>query len=158
MFVDMEIVFVKTEERSNFDYLNKVFKKNKVLNGFNKLDEAMIFEPIASDEYEVQNLFFPEEIEADLYVTYPLSVVVKNTIKFNSLHKLIDCIRETYRQIYDEEEKSMTKVEKNENLYNRGSSDGKYGIWGHSIYDLVIEAIRILEGKDRPVVEVYIGS
>lgn len=154
----MEIVFVKTEKRSNFDYVNKVFKKRKVLNGFNKLNEVMIYEPIVSKEYDVQNIFFPQEIEADLYVTYPLSVVVKNAIKFKSLYELIDAIRATYQQIYKEEEETLTELESSENLYNRGKSDGKYGIWGHSIYDLAIEAIRILEGDERPLVEVHIGS
>ena len=154
----MEIVFVGTEKRSNFDYASKIFKNGKVLNGFNKLNESVVFEPIMAKEYEVQNLFFEREIEADLYITYPLSVVVKDTIKFKSLYELIDCIRSTYQQIYKEEDETSANIAEIKGLYNRGVSNGKYGIWGHSIYDLVIEGIRVLEGKEKPIVEVYIGS
>ena len=138
----METVFVKTGNRSNFDFAAKIFKGKKVLNGFNKLSESVIFESVASDEFEVQDLLFPNEIEAYLYIDYPLCTVVKETIKFKTLHELITAIRQTYQTIYKEEE----------------ASPGKYGIWGHSIYDLDIEAIRILEGKDKPLVEVAIGS
>lgn len=154
----MEIVFKKTANRSNFDFINKLFSGKKVLNGFNKLSEELLFEPIMSKEFEVQNVFFEKEIVADLYLSYPLSVVVKEEIKFNSLHQLITSIRTTYRKIYKEETKSMSKLKTNRNLYNRGESNGKYGIWGHEIYDLNIESIRILEGETKSLIEVGIGS
>ncbi len=137
----MEIVFVKTEKLSNFDYSNKVYKNKKVLNSFNKLEELMICEPVASKEFEVNNVLFPNEISADLFLSYPLEVVVKQTITFKSLHELISQIRDTYKEIYEDEEKTH-----------------RYGIWGHSIYDLFIEGISIMEGKDNPIVRVYIGS
>lgn len=137
----MEVVFVKTEELSNFDYSNNLFKNKKVLNSFNKLEELMICEPVASKEFEVQDMLFPEEISADLFLSYPLKVVVKHSITFKSLYELITQIRKAYKKIYKEEEKTS-----------------KYGIWGHSIYDLFIEGISIMEGKDKPIVRVYIGS
>lgn len=118
----------------------------------------MLFEPIVSEEFEVQNIFFEKEIIADLYLSYPFTVVVKEEIKFNSLHQLITSIRNIYKKIYKEEEESLTKIDTNPNLYNRGNSNGKYGIWGHDIYELTIESIRILEGKDKPLIEVGIGS
>jgi hypothetical protein len=137
----MEVVFVKTEELSNFDYSNTLFKNKKVLNSFNKLEELMICEPVASKEFEVKDMLFPEEISADLFLSYPLEVVVKQPITFKSLYELISKIRETYKEIYKEERKTH-----------------KFGIWGHSIYDLFIEGISIMEGKDNPIVRVYIGS
>lgn len=137
----MEIVFVKTGKLSNFDYSSKLFKNKKVLNSFNKLEELMIFEPIASNEFEVNDILFPEEISADLFLSYPLEVVVKQSITFKSLYELITKIRSTYKEIYKEEEKTH-----------------KFGIWGHSIYDLCIEGISIMEGKDNPIIRVYIGS
>lgn len=154
----MEIVFEKTAKRSNFNFISKLFKGKKVLNGFNKLNEQVLFEPIVSEEFEVQNIFFEKEIIADLYLSYPFTVVVKEEIKFNSLHQLITSIRNIYKKIYKEEEESLTKIDTNPNLYNRGNSNGKYGIWGHDIYELTIESIRILEGKDKPLIEVGIGS
>ena len=137
----MEVVFDKTEEQSNFNYNSKLFKNKKVLNSFNKLNESMFSEPIASKEFEVSNILFPKKINADLFLSYPLKVVVKQPIAFNSLYELITAIRETYTKIYKEEKKSH-----------------RYGIWGHSIYDLYIEGISIMEGKDNPIIKVYIGS
>lgn len=137
----MEIVFVKTEKLSNFDYSNKLFKNKKVLNSFNKLEELMVCEPVASKEFDVENILFPEEISADLFLSYPLEVVVKQTITFKSLYELITKIRETYKELYKKEEKTH-----------------EFGIWGHSIYDLFIEGISIMEGKDNPIIRVYIGS
>lgn len=137
----MEVVFVKTEELSNFDYSNKIFKNKKVLNSFNKLEELMMCESVASKEFEVNNILFPNEVSADLFLSYPLEVVVRQPITFKSLYELITKIRDTYKEIYKEEEKTH-----------------KFGIWGHSIYDLFIEGISIMEGKDNPIVRVYVGS
>ena len=137
----MEIVFDKTEKLSNFNYSSKLFKNKKVLNSFNKLKELMICEPVASKEFEVKDMYFPEKMNADLLLSYPFKVVVKQPIIFKSLYELITQIRDTYKKIYEEEDKTH-----------------KYGIWGHSIYDLYIEGISILEGKFNPIIKVYIGS
>ena len=154
----MEIVFEKTANRSNFNFINKLFSDKKVLNGFNKLKEELLFEPIMSKEFEVQNVFFDKTLKADLYLSYPLSVVVKEEVTFSSLHELITSIRNTYKKIYKEEYKTMSKLKSSKTLYNRGFSNGKYGIWGHGIHDLSIESIRILEGETKPLIEVGIGS
>ena len=129
----MEII--KTNQQSNFTYVSNLYKNLKVLNGFNKLNEVLLSESVANDEINVQNILFENQINADLYLVYPLSVVVKTSIKFSSLHELINEIRKAYKEVYKD--------------YN------KYGIWGHDIYDLVIESISILEG---PIVRVGIGS
>lgn len=152
----MEII--NTGNKSNFNYTRDLSRDRKVLNGFNKLSETILSEYIEDNDYRVQNVLFEKPITADLYITYPLSVVVKETITFDSLYSLIKAIRSAYRKIYREEENSMTKIKPNKALFNRGNSNGKYGIWGHSIYDLVIESIRILEGDKNPIVEVSIGS
>ena len=41
-------------------------------------------------------------------------------------------------------------------ILNRGRTDGKWGIWGHGIGDLVIEGI-VLD-TDNHRIELYIGS
>lgn len=154
----MEIINIPTG-MSNFQYVSNLCKGRKVLNGFNKLDELMMCESIADNGYNVQNVSFDKEIIADLYIDYPLSVVVKEEIKFNSLHSLIKEIRRTYKKIYKEEERTMSKIKKNNpDLINRGFSNGSFGVWGHDIYDLVIESIKILEGEEKPIVDVSIGS
>ena len=140
----MEIIYKTSENKSNFKYCSEVFQGKKVLNGFNKLDEELMCESIADSSFNCQNIFFEKEIIADLYICYPLSVVVKAEVKFNSLHGLISEIRKIYNKIYYSE--------------FRKNSKEKYGIWGHSIYDLVIESIKVVEGDEKPLIDVSIGS
>ena len=155
----MEIIFRSTPEQSNFNYCAELFKNKPVLNGFNKLTEELMCENIADDDFDVQNVLFEKEIIADLFLCYPFKVVVKEEIKFDSLHKLISEIRRVYREIYHKENKTKTKIVKNNaKCANRGVSDGDFGIWGHDIYDLVIESIKIVNGDDKPLVDVSIGS
>lgn len=155
----MEIIYKTTEEKSNFSFCSDIFKDKKILNGFNKLNEELMCESISDDDFHCQDLSFNKEIIADLYLCYPFNVVVKNEIKFKTLYELISEIRKTYRQIYHEEKKTMTKlIKKNKHLINRGISNGIYGIWGHDIYDLVIESIKIYENDNKPIVDVSIGS
>lgn len=111
----MEII--KTKEVSNHAYISNLCKGRKVLNGFNKLEEVILGEDIMTSTYKCQNVFFDRMIEGDLYISYPLSVVVKETIKFSSLYDLIQSIRKVYKKIY-KLEKSNTRM---------------FGIWGHSI-------------------------
>lgn len=140
----MEII--RNKEVDNFTYVNDLCKGRKVLNGFNKLEELMLSEYIVDKDYECQNIFFEKEMEATLYINYPLSVVVKENIKFSSLHDIIKAIRKLYKQIYKDEKKA-----------NKGGLS-IYGIWGHYISDLCIECIQILEGEDKPIIRIYIGS
>lgn len=134
----MEIIYKRNEEVSNYAYCDMIFKNKKALNGFNKMLEQVEFEHVAGEEFNVQNVFFENPIQGTLYLCYPLNVVVKEKIEFDSLYSLISEIRRTYRQIYEEE-----------------ATKRKYGIWGHGIYDLVIEAIKIYEDN---LIDVSIGS
>lgn len=130
----MEIIFKSTKNKSNFNYCSEIFNNKEILNGFNKLNYC----PVGQDIYECGDVKFDKNIIGNLYISYPLSVVVKKEIKFNSLHTLIKEIRETYREIYKNRESAI-----------------KYGIWGHDIYDLQIEGIIIY--KDYSI-KVSIGS
>lgn len=155
----MEIIFKSNENQSNFNYSSNLFKGKKTLNGFNKLEEQMLFEPISNDSFNCQNISFDKEIIADLILCYPFKVVVKEEIKFKTLHELISQIRKTYHKIYAQEAKTMRNLKKNNpKLINRGFSDGDFGIWGHDIYDLCISSIRIVEGEDKPLIDISIDS
>lgn len=143
----MEIIFKSTEKQSNFQYCSQLFKNKKILNGFNKLEEIMLFEHISDTHFNCQNVSFDTEIIADLILCYPFNVVVKEEIKFKTLYDLISEIRRTYYQIYLEEMQNL----KNTNI-------NLYGIWGHSIYDLCISSIKIVENIDKPLVEISIDS
>lgn len=130
----MEIIFKNTSKKSNFKYCSDIFKGKKVLNGFNKLNYC----PVGQDIYECGDVKFDKQITGNLYLDYPLSVVVKKEITFDSLYSLIKEIRKTYGEIYKNRESAI-----------------KYGIWGHDIYDLQIEGIQIY--KDYSI-NVSIGS
>ena len=154
----MEIIFKSNENQSNFNYSSNLFKNKKTLNGFNKLAETMLFERVDGSEFDCQNVSFDKEITADLILCYPLKVVVREEIKFSTLHELISEIRKTYHKIYAKEAETLKAIRKNKHLYNRGTSDGLFGIWGHDIYDLCISSIRIVEGDDKPLIDVSIDS
>lgn len=154
----MEIIFKSNENQSNFNYCSQLFKNKETLNSFNKLEETMFCERIDDTEFNCQNVSFDNEITADLILCYPFKVVVKEEIKFKTLHDLISEIRKMYHKIYSQEAKTLKKIKKNKSLYNRGTSDGLFGIWGHDIYDLCIESIRIVKGEDKLLVDVSIGS
>lgn len=130
----MEIIFKSTKNKSNFIYCSELFKNKKVLNSFNKLNYC----PVGHNIIECGNVKFNKKISGKLYLCYPLSVVVENDIKFESLHELISEIRNSYKEIYKNYESSI-----------------KYGIWGHDIYDLVIESITIYDDNS---ISVGIGS
>ncbi len=51
---------------------------------------------------------------------------------------LAQCIYEGYATIYDEEEQAVGNPGHYENLYNRKTSDGPYGIWGHDMGDISV--------------------
>lgn len=159
----MEIVFVSTPKQSNFDYCSKLFKNKKPLNGFNKLIESVdIIDYVDDDEFQVKNLRFDSEIKGELYLNYPFSVVIKDSIKFSTLHELISEIRRVYHEAYALEEQTSKKLmmpmyeeDPNSSLMNRNKTNGVIGIWGHDIGDLVIESITLYEGN---LVRVGIGS
>jgi len=99
------------------------------------LENLDLCESVNDNKYRVRNVNFEETINGTLYLDYPLSVVIKEQIKFKSLHELIKEIRKVYKEIY--------------------KKPNEYGVWGHSIFDLVIESIIIYEDN---LIEVNIGS
>ena len=121
------------ENKTNFEQARSFTKDKSILNGFNKLSE-----PICNKKNYCKNVLFENTLKADIYLSYPLKTVVHDTIVFNSLYDILKSIKNIYISIY-----------KNPNLY---------GIWGHSIYDLIIESITIYKGNEQPVISVGIGS
>lgn len=130
----MEIIFKSTKRKSNFTYCSELFKDKNPKNGFNKLGYC----PVGNSITECENVLFEKELTGKLYLCYPLSVVIEEEIKYDSLHSLIEEIRRVYKEIYKD--------------YN---SVIKFGVWGHTIYDLVIESITVYDDNS---VEVSIGS
>ena len=129
------------EKLSNFELHSKIISNKKIV------DDCNVFEKINNfNSYNSKNINFKESRSGELYIYYPLNVLVKKSIKYNSLHELIDEIRKAYKKIYNEENITMNKtIKNNSSLLNRGTSNGKYGIWGHDIDDLYISSIVIYE-------------
>jgi hypothetical protein len=83
-----------------------------------------------------------------LTIDYPLAspAIVPITTedpKGFTLLILFTKIVEEYTKIYEEEGAAPKPVG---NLYNRPSTHGKYGIWGHAMEDLFLEGAEITKG------------
>ena len=145
--------------------VDKIIEPGKLVNNFeidfisveetsNKLPEDVI------DITDINGENFNEPVSGKAYITYPLKVIVEVEIEnVETIGELLLKIAQTYRIIYDEEEKSSTvdvlPEDERVPLLNRNSTDGKYGVWGHDIDDLVFESVEIY---DNGVIEINIGS
>jgi hypothetical protein len=124
---------------------------------------------IASPEYDK---FDDKEIviagtEAILQIDYPLKSPVSCVIKSDkdegfTKAGLIHNVSEVYHKIY-KEEKKITKVKiipesKRHPLINRNTTNGKYGIWGHDIGDLVLDSIEVIEQDGKIYLQLTVES
>lgn len=116
------------------------------------------------DKEARDNLINPNEVvikdeKITMTITYPLSVEVRLPLEKKGGFTRLDVFKniyEAYKRIYEEEEKSVGDPGSYDNLYNRKKSEGKYGIWGHYLGDLVIESVTY-DPKEK-VLDMFIGS
>jgi len=105
-------------------------------------------------EKEIGDLFDKNEKVIDenkvtIIIDYPLNHPYKG--EFNSKNgftrlSLIKEISKTYHEIYSEEERTATVKTlpmAKRKIYNRNETNGKYGIWGHDLGDLVLSDIMV---------------
>lgn len=71
------------------------------------------------------------DVKLNVIINYPLANAVLVTVKAKTFMELGYRICDAYKQIYREEEMMAD------------SNEGKYGIWGHGIDDLVLEEVII---------------
>lgn len=94
--------------------------------------------------------------------SYPLSCPM--TIKLvdgpYTRRELARFICDTYARIYKEEEESTTVPVGNEftNCLNRNETNGKYGIWGHDLCDLVLHTVYARKDSNGTLYELGIDS
>lgn len=88
-------------------------------------------------------VILPANKEYTLIIDYPVSVPYK--VKFKTKSKGItrlqfaDLVCREYHKMYKEEDKTSGGDPGHiAGMYNRERSEGKYGIWGHDIGDLVL--------------------
>lgn len=117
---------------------------------------------IDSPQVDIKNLIGKDEIvihetKLTVIIDYPLST----SYKFGLISKggftraqLINEISKHYYQLYDEEERTATIKTvpmKDRKIYNRNQTNGKYGIWGHDIGDLVLDEIHVYKNATGEV-------
>lgn len=109
---------------------------------------------IDSPQIDLKNLIGKDKIvipepKLTIIIDYPLTVPYKFELTskngFTRTH-LINEISKHYYQLYEEEEKTATiktiPIE-NRKIFNRNQTNGRYGIWGHDIGDLVLDEIHL---------------
>jgi hypothetical protein len=77
-------------------------------------------------------------------ITYPL----EKPVTFTRTRK-----KWTFQNVVDEVRKIYQK-----NIYANAAQENKYGVWGHGISDLSIEALDIKSKKKVPTIQPSIGS
>ncbi len=102
------------------------------------------------DEYKKEvakcnpkEVVLPPNEEYTLKITYPVSNPYKTTLKTGKRGltrlQLVDKICKHYRKMYNEEDSTSGGDPGHiPGMLNRMPSEGKYGIWGHDISDLVL--------------------
>jgi hypothetical protein len=144
---------VKTENKEDFE------------------DGIIPWASLEKPDADIPNLIDGDEVvisenKITIIIDYPLmnefrfDVESKNAFTRKQLLKEISS---TYYKIYEDEENSAkTKtipVDKRIGLYNRNQTDGKYGIWGHDISDLVLSEIMVYRSTGGQIIlALYIQS
>ena len=107
-----------------------------------------------------ENIVISESDEITIHFSYPMKNPVDLTFNTNTNFKITDILKliyRGYRKIYDEESDAIESIDNEGTLkYNRGSTDGKYGIYLHDPQDLFIEGIKYFPNEER--IELEIGS
>lgn len=98
------------------------------------------------------------ENKVTVIIDYPLTKEYRFTIVSDTGFTKARLVREIsnhYHQLYREEEataiEKTTPAEKRTTLYNRNQTNGKYGIWGHDIADLVLTEILIYKASNGDI-------
>ena len=155
----IEVLFkVKSEDKEDLEYFE---------NGL------IPWISIEKAESEVNRLEGKEDIvlkanNAVLLIDYPLNKPTEIEIKSDGTSGFTRkglCIKisRAYKRSYEEEEvsaqtKTISESER-KTLRNRNETDGKYGIWGHDIGDLVMPAAVIRKtDKEKIIIELFIES
>ncbi|MGK9123898.1 hypothetical protein M1D52_07245 [Olivibacter sp. SA151] len=118
---------------------------------------------IDSPEVNIPNLINKDEIvvlrnKVKVIIDYPLREASEFEIRSEdgfSREDLIIAISHLYHQIYNDEERTATiktlPLEQRV-IYNRNETNGKYGIWGHDIGDLVLTEIDVFISPQRQII------
>jgi hypothetical protein len=110
---------------------------------------------LQNPESDIPNLIDKDEVvikqaSIKIIIDYPLTNQYEFTLNSDkgfTRTQLLSQISKHYFKVFEEEEESATvktiPVDKRTTMYNRNETDGKYGIWGHDIADLVLSSISV---------------
>jgi len=93
-------------------------------------------------------IILPPNETYELVIDYPLHRPFKTEIKTGTKgltrEEVVDIIVRSYKLVY-KEEKATSKIPAGliPGMYNRNTTDGKYGIWGHELGDLMLHTLEI---------------
>jgi hypothetical protein len=119
---------------------------------------------IESPENDIPNLIDKDQVvitqaSIKVIIDYPLTTQYEFALtsdKGFTRAQLLSEISRHYYKIFDEEEDSATiktiPPDKRTTMYNRNETNGKYGIWGHDIEDLVLSSISVYKATDGGIV------
>ena len=154
--------------QKNTDTIGELIKKiefNVKANDIKDYEDGFIpWAEISKPETDIPNLIGRNEIViADTLIKIIIDYPLTNSYEFILSSKngftraaLLREISKHYYQLYSEEEKSATiktvPVNKRTKMYNRNETNGKYGIWGHDIADLVLDDILVHKTGDGKII------
>ena len=157
----------KAAEKKSEDIGELIYAISFKVKTDNKKDYGDGFIPWASIEnakQDIPNLYKSDEIvikenTLKIIIDYPLTNQYEFTITSKngfSRKQLLSEINLHYFKLYEEEEKSATvktiPIDKRTRMYNRNQTNGKYGIWGHDIADLVLSEIEVYKTSTGRIV------
>ncbi len=99
------------------------------------------------------------ESKVTVIVDYPLTNEYRFELESKkgfTKEQLLNEISKKYYKLYEEEESSASvktiPIDKRTTMYNRNQTNGKYGIWGHDIADLVLSEILVYRANNGQLV------
>ena len=135
------------EEEDKYLYLQICYRGEEVRNG----DKPYVLA-------ETVRIFYDYPLNNFVTFTHTAKRSINNgdgkEQKYFTVHDFVDCIKRDYARIYREEEKGLQQKGKDvprvaSNCLNRSTTNGKYGIWGHDIGDLVLEGVYFDTEKNK---------
>jgi len=111
-------------------------------------------------ETKENDVILPAKTSFELVIDYPLSnefrKKFKTGVKGMTRRQFINLAVKSYKYVYDTEDKDVGHKTGNiKGMYNRQTSEGRYGIWGHALGDLVLHTAYIKKGN---VIELGVDS
>lgn len=133
-------------------------------------DKPSPYVSLFNPEPDIRNMRNRDEIvltaiHLTLVLDYPLNREWEFPVDSKSLNgftrvELARLISDTYKAVYAEEERTskvpVVPLDQRIGLINRNKTEGKYGIWGHDLGDLVLHTVEVIRMPNGSLVA-YLG-